>query len=117
MNRAYEHINNLYQGVGSYSYDYSWDFIADYLHATTGLGGSGYTGNFYSFTQGIGNPSIAFSTTDYAGYLTDDWRITPASPSPPACATSTNTFHQIPTSTLATPPSASPRFLKPPEAG
>jgi hypothetical protein len=77
VNHAYEHINNLYQGVGSYSYDYSWDFIADYLHATTGLGGFGYTGNFYSFTQGIGNPSIAFSTTDYAGYITDDWRITP----------------------------------------
>ena len=77
VNRAYEHINNLYQGVGSYSYDYSWDFIADYLHLTTGLGGTGYTGQFYSFTQGVGNPSIAFATTDYAGYLTDDWRLTP----------------------------------------
>ena len=76
-NRAYEHINNLYQGVGSYSYDYSWDFIADYLHTTTGLGGPNYAAKFYSFTQGIGNPSIAFSTTDYAGYVTDDWRITP----------------------------------------
>jgi len=77
VNRAYEHINNLYQGVGSYSYDYSWDFIADYLHATTGLGGANYADQFYSFTQGVGNPSIAFATTDYAGYLTDDWRITP----------------------------------------
>jgi hypothetical protein len=77
VNRVFEHINNLFEGVGSYSYDYSWDFIADYLHATTGLGGTGYANQFFSFTQGIGNPSIAFATTDYDGYITDDWRITP----------------------------------------
>jgi hypothetical protein len=77
VNRVFEHINNLYEGVGSYSYDYSWDFIADYLHTTTGLGGANYGEQFYSFTQGIGNPSIAFATTDYAGYVSDDWRVTP----------------------------------------
>jgi hypothetical protein len=77
INRVFEHVNNLYQGTGSYSYDYNWDFIADYLHATTGLGGSSYTQQFYSYTQGFGNPSIAFATTDYDGYVSDNWRITP----------------------------------------
>jgi len=77
INRVYEHVNNLYQGVGSYSYDYSWDFIADYLHATTGLGGTAYTDQYYSFSQGLGNPSIVVSTTDYDGYISDDWRVTP----------------------------------------
>ena len=77
VNRVFDHVNNLYQGVGSYSYDYSWDFIADYLNKTTGLDGTNYTDQYYSFTQGVGNPSIAFATTDYAGYITDDWRITP----------------------------------------
>jgi len=77
INRVFEHVNNLFEGVGQYSYDYSWDFIADYLHATEGLGTSKYTDQFYTFEQGIGNPSIAFATTDYDGYISDDWRISP----------------------------------------
>ena len=77
INRVFEHVNNLFEGVGQYSYDYSWDFIADYLHATTGLGGTAYTDQYYSFSQGLGNPSIVVSTTDYDGYISDDWRVTP----------------------------------------
>jgi len=77
VNRVYEHVNNLYEGVGSYSYDYSWDFIADYLHTTEGLGTASYGQSYYSFTQGIGNPSIVISTTDYDGYISDDWRVSP----------------------------------------
>jgi hypothetical protein len=77
INRVFEHVNNLYQGVGQYSYDYSWDFIADYLHKTEGLGTANYTDQYYTFEQGIGNPSIAFATTDYDGYISDDWRISP----------------------------------------
>ncbi len=76
INRVFEHINNLYQGNGSYSYDYNYGFIADYLHLTTGLGGASYKQNFYSYSQGFGNPSIAFATTDYDGYITDNYRAT-----------------------------------------
>ncbi len=43
LNRVFDYVDNLYQEGGSYSYDNSWSFITDYLHATTGLGGSGYT--------------------------------------------------------------------------
>ncbi len=77
INRVFDFVDNLYQEGGSYSYDYNWDFIADYLHATTGLGGSGYKPQYYSFSQGFGNPRLELATTDYAGFVTDDWRIFP----------------------------------------
>ena len=77
VNRVYDRINNLYQGNGTYSYDPQWDFIADYLHATTGLGGNGYADKFFSYSQRFGNPQLSLSTTDFGGYINDDWRVTP----------------------------------------
>jgi Carboxypeptidase regulatory-like domain len=77
VNRVFDFIDNLYQEGGSYSYDYQWDYIADYLHATTGLGGANYTPQYFSFSQGFGNSRLELATTDYAGFATDDWRITP----------------------------------------
>ncbi len=80
INRVFDFVDNLYEEGGSYSFDYSWDFIADYLHATSGLGNSksgGYTPQYYSFSQGFGNPRLELATTDYAGFLMDDWRVTP----------------------------------------
>ena len=77
INRVYDHTDNLYTGNGSYSYDYNWDFIADYLHTTTGLGGTNYSSQVYSLTQGFGNSQISISTTDWNAYVSDDWRITP----------------------------------------
>jgi hypothetical protein len=77
MNRVFDYVDNLYQEGGSYSYDYNWDFIADYLHATTGLGGAAYVPQYYSFSQGFGNPRMSLATTDYAGFVTDDWRVSP----------------------------------------
>jgi hypothetical protein len=77
INRVFDFVDNLYEEGGDYSYDYSYQFIADYLHATTGLGGSTYTPQYYSFSQGFGNPRLELATTDYAGFLTDDWRILP----------------------------------------
>lgn len=77
INRVFDYVDNLYQEGGSYSYDYNWDFIADYLHATTGIGGSSYAPWYYSFSQGFGNPRMSLATTDYAGFVTDDWRVSP----------------------------------------
>lgn len=77
INRVYDGTNNLYEEGGDYSYDYQWDFISDYLHASTGVGGSSYINRYYSFSQGIGNPQITISTTDWNAYITDDWRINP----------------------------------------
>jgi hypothetical protein len=76
-NLATDFVNNLYDGNGNYSFDYSYDFISDYLHATTGLGGTGYTPLYYSYGQAFGNPIGEIATREYAGYATDDWRIRP----------------------------------------
>ena len=35
-NKVSDYDNNLYNGNGSYSYDWSYNFIADYLNLTTG---------------------------------------------------------------------------------
>jgi hypothetical protein len=77
FNRVSDYVNNLYDGNGNYSYDYSFDFIADYLHTTTGLGGANYTPLYYSYGQSFGNPAGEIATREYAGYVTDDWRLWP----------------------------------------
>jgi len=76
-NLATDFVNNLYDGNGNYSFDYSFDFISDYLHAATGLGGAGYTPLYYSYGQAFGNPVGEIATREYGAYGTDDWRIRP----------------------------------------
>jgi outer membrane receptor protein involved in Fe transport len=88
-NKVSDYDKNLYNGNGSYSYDYAYTFIADYLNLTTGLGGpvstapgcagggKCYNQQYYSFSQTFGNPAALITTREYAGYATDDWRITP----------------------------------------
>ena len=56
-NKVSDYINNLYNGYGTYDFDWAYSFIGDYLHATTDLGGTGYAG-------GNGTPFNA-SSTDY----------------------------------------------------
>jgi hypothetical protein len=77
FNRVYDYISNLYGENGYYEYDYNWDFIADYLHATLGVGGPNYVPQYYGYAQGIGVKAGEIATTDYNGFLTDDWRISP----------------------------------------
>jgi Carboxypeptidase regulatory-like domain/TonB-dependent Receptor Plug Domain/TonB dependent receptor len=92
-NKVSDYDNNLFNGNGSYSYDWTYNFIADYLNATTGVGGTpytytaanptcpggagGYCQTYFSFSQGFGSSSINIATREYAGYATDDWRILP----------------------------------------
>ena len=98
-----DYINNLYNGYGTYDFDWAYSFIGDYLHATTGLGGTAYAGGgtanggdfnsglYSSYQQGYTVPSnwngttgtpdnvgakSLIATREYAGYATDDWRIT-----------------------------------------
>ncbi len=79
INRVKDYIDNLYDETGSYSEDTGVSFIADYLHAVKGLGGTTYNSfpGYYQFSQGFGVRSGEISTTDYAGYLSNDWRATP----------------------------------------
>ncbi len=76
-NKVSDYDNNLYNGNGSYSYDWTYNFIADYLNATTGIGGPNFTQTYYSFSQGFGSAAAEITTREYAGYATDDWRILP----------------------------------------
>jgi len=41
------------------------------------LGGSSYSPLYYSYGQAFGNPSAEIGTSEYAGYVNDDWRILP----------------------------------------
>jgi hypothetical protein len=105
FNKVSDYINNLYNGYGTYDFDWAYSFIGDYLHATTGLGGTAYAGGgtanggdfnyglYSSFSQGytvpqnynetantgtpdnVGAKSL-FATREYAGYATDNWRAT-----------------------------------------
>ncbi len=77
INRVKDYIDNLYDENGAYDEDTAPQFYADYLHATSGLGGAGYTKQYYSFSQGFGSRSAEISTTDYAGFLSNDLRLTP----------------------------------------
>jgi hypothetical protein len=104
-NKVSDYINNLYNGYGTYDFDWAYSFIGDYLHATTGLGGIPYAGGgptanggdfnyglYSSFSQGYTVPSnwngttgtpdnvgakSLIATREYAGYATDNWRVTP----------------------------------------
>ena len=120
-NKVSDYINNLYNGYGTYDFDWAYSFIGDYLHKTTGLGGAAYAGGdaphyesdlpgtttgcpnpattftkycdinvglYSSFSQGFTVPgadgvinnagaSSLLTTREYAGYLTDNWRIKP----------------------------------------
>ncbi len=76
-NKVSDYDNQVYNGNGSYSYDWTYNFIADYLHTTTGIGGANYQPTYYDYSQGLGNPTISLATREYAGYATDDWRILP----------------------------------------
>ncbi len=113
-NKVSDYINNLYNGYGTYDFDWAYSFIGDYLHTTTGLGGANYGGATFtdngpcasvtdtfceanyglysSYSQGYTVPSnwnptthtgtpdnvgasALIATREYAGYATDDWRI------------------------------------------
>ncbi len=76
-NKVNDYDKNLYNGNGSFSYDWTYNYIADYLNATTGVGGPGFTQTYYSFSQEFGNPAAEITTREYAGYATDDWRVLP----------------------------------------
>jgi hypothetical protein len=104
INRVRDIDDNLFTGAGSYTYSNINDFIVDYVNfnsggalraaglaalptsltgkcattaavaAQTRLAGRCYTSNY---AQGFGQPRFQLSTTDWAFFLQDDWRVTP----------------------------------------
>jgi hypothetical protein len=87
--------DNLFTGAGSYTYSNINDFIVDYTNWTTNgslraanrtcstqanpvantrIAGKCYTSNY---SQGFGQPRFELTTTDFAFFAQDDWRVTP----------------------------------------
>jgi len=95
INRVRDIDDNLFTGAGSYTYSNINDFIVDYVNfanngslraaktqcatlaspaANTRIAGKCYTSNY---AQGFGQPRFGLSTTDWAFFGQDDWRVTP----------------------------------------
>jgi Carboxypeptidase regulatory-like domain/TonB dependent receptor len=74
-NHINDYISNLFNEHGSYSYNTTDAFLADYFHTTQGLGPN--TSHYNSFSQATGPRAFEFQTKDYAFFATDDWKIKP----------------------------------------
>jgi Carboxypeptidase regulatory-like domain/TonB-dependent Receptor Plug Domain/TonB dependent receptor len=69
-------LNNVYDGVGQYSYTSFGSFLADYYHAVAGLGPphSYFVNNYAGFSQSFGPGGFFITTNDWAGFADDEWR-------------------------------------------
>ncbi len=85
----YNHVNdrteNLDYVAGAYTHTTVLNYLSDYYAFLDGNRGvcnaAGTAAGSYpcysSFLQAIGPPGFAFSTQDYAGFVTDSWKIRP----------------------------------------
>jgi Carboxypeptidase regulatory-like domain/TonB dependent receptor len=94
FNHVKDLLDNLLNESGSYAYSNVNEFIVDYINArqggalrtagvrcfTTAAARSALTaGKCYtsSFVQGFGPTAFTIKTDDYAGFIQDDWRVSP----------------------------------------
>ncbi len=75
INRSHDLIDNLFQEGGDYSYTNIEDFITDFSKPSGLCGSGGNVPCYSSFTQGIGPTAFQFSTTDFSGFVQDDWHV------------------------------------------
>jgi hypothetical protein len=69
IKRDRDHIDNLFQGHGAYSYSNLQDFLTDLITPTAK--------RYNSYAQAFGLSEYEFSTPDYALFIQDDWRVAP----------------------------------------
>ncbi len=91
ITRVWDSTSNLYNQFGAFSYGSSSTSVLDYLSDLYGnLNGVAYpcsgkdsagkvvaTPCWSSFSQGFGAAGLSFHTTDYAGFVQDDWKVSP----------------------------------------
>jgi hypothetical protein len=65
-------MNQLYNGLGAYSYSNITNFARDF---NGGAFNSGVK-NYSSFTQAFGNPILSLRTTDFTFFAQDSWKAT-----------------------------------------
>lgn len=73
LNRVRDRINNPSNFGGSFSYANALTYGRDLIARDNGIVARNYT----TFRQSFGIPGLIFSTTDYAFYAQDQWRVTP----------------------------------------
>jgi outer membrane receptor protein involved in Fe transport len=81
--RDRDHIDNLFQGHGAYSYNNLQDFLSDFIvpggtpnnGAATSGAASTPTRRYGSYAQAFGLNEYTFATPDYAFFVQDDWRV------------------------------------------
>jgi len=78
LNYVTDYSNNLYDQNGTYDYTNTLDFAADYYspnHCTGTTTGSGNLPCYSYFQQGVGYTQFQFQTADYAGFVSDEWKL------------------------------------------
>jgi hypothetical protein len=80
----YDLINNLYNGVGTYSYTNILNYFSDFFAAPGSTGncnsqgtGQGNLPCYSSFSQAFGPAGFGIATGDYGFFATDEWKIIP----------------------------------------
>jgi hypothetical protein len=82
----YDLTNNTYESNGVYTYGSIVNFISDALSGPTAQNKCGSTasatslgiyGCYSSMVQGFGPPTYNIETMDYAGFVQDNWKVTP----------------------------------------
>ena len=73
VNRVREKINNPANFGGSYSYSNALTYGRDLVARDAGITARNYT----NFQQSFGIPGLIFSTTDYAFFAQDQWKVLP----------------------------------------
>lgn len=73
FNRVRDKINNPANFGGSFSYSNALTYGRDLIAIDNGVVARNYT----NFQQSFGIPGLIFSTTDYAFFAQDQWRVTP----------------------------------------
>ncbi len=78
LNYVTDYTDNLYDQNGTYDYTDPLDFAADYYspnHCTGTTTGVGNLPCHTYFQQGVGYTTFQFQTADYAGFISDEWKL------------------------------------------
>ena len=75
-----DYSDALYNGNGTYVYANVMDFATDYLspdNCDNSTTGAGVLPCYSYYTQSFGPTSFQFQSADYAGFVSDEWKVRP----------------------------------------
>ncbi len=80
VNYVNDYSDSLYNANGTYVYSNVIGFITDYLspdHCDASTTGVGVLPCYSYYSQGIGPTTFQFQSADYAGFVSDEWKLFP----------------------------------------